>query len=175
MKNEIEFLLERDHESLHHLLIRIEIELQAANLVDAFPLLDRFWARLAMHIRAENLHLFPALTSTENHVNDPLLSEEEVNKALSQLRADHDYFMKELGEMMKKSRALVDSSAPRQEEIDGLRRRLAAIKERLETHNRLEEERVYNWAGRVFEPQTLEKLTVLVRQELENLPPRFRP
>lgn len=172
--NTIEVLLESDHESLHQLLMKLESELQAANLGGAFPLLDRFWARLAMHIRAENLHLFPALTGIDSPVSDRLLSREEVNEVLSVLHADHDYFMKELAEMVKISRALADSSAPQQEEIDGLRGRLTAIKQRLETHNRLEEERVYAWPGRIFEQKKIEELTTLVRRELENLPPRFR-
>ena len=63
MKNSVECLLEVDHESLAHLLAELDAELAKPNTVRAFELLDLFWARLAVHIRAENLHLFPALAN----------------------------------------------------------------------------------------------------------------
>src|SRR6185436_15563538 len=61
MKNPIKSLLEDDHESLGQLLTELDGELANHNFPHAFELLDLFWARLAIHIRAENLHLFPAL------------------------------------------------------------------------------------------------------------------
>ena len=60
MKNPVESLLEDDHESLGQLLTELDGELAKHNFPRAFELLDLFWARLAIHIRAENLHLFPA-------------------------------------------------------------------------------------------------------------------
>jgi hypothetical protein len=63
MKNSVESVLEDDHESLGQLLTELDADLAKPNIARAFELLDLFWARLAVHIRAENLHLFPALAS----------------------------------------------------------------------------------------------------------------
>lgn len=63
MTNSVESLLETDHESLAHLLAELDGELAKPNIARAFELLDLFWARLAVHIRAENVHLFPALAN----------------------------------------------------------------------------------------------------------------
>lgn len=63
MKNQVESLLEDDHSELGQLLSELNAELAKSNLTHSFELLDLFWARLAVHIRAENLHLFPALVN----------------------------------------------------------------------------------------------------------------
>ena len=66
MKNSVESLLEHDHESLGQLLAELEAELAKPNIARAFELLDLFCARLAVHIRAEKLHLLPAAESAPN-------------------------------------------------------------------------------------------------------------
>ena len=63
MNNSVESLLEDDHAALGELLAELDSELAKPNFVRGFELLDLFWARLAVHIRAENLHLFPALAN----------------------------------------------------------------------------------------------------------------
>jgi hypothetical protein len=63
MKNPVESLLEDDHASLGQLFAYLDEELARPDIARAFELLDLFWARLAVHIRAENLHLFPALAN----------------------------------------------------------------------------------------------------------------
>ena len=50
-----ELLLVHDHLDLKELLVRVVAALKGVDAVAAFDLLDRFWARLAMHIRAEHL------------------------------------------------------------------------------------------------------------------------
>ena len=72
----------------------------------AFELLDLFWARLAIHIRAENLHLFPALANAPASRftgKGGLPTRDEAHNVLLQLRSDHDFFMKELAEMIKRA------------------------------------------------------------------------
>ena len=54
-----------------------------------------------------------------------------------------------------------------------LRRRLAVIGKRLETHNRLEEERAYAWPHCSSMSQRWLSCVERLRHELENLPPRF--
>src|SRR4030095_14850546 len=62
MKNALESLLEQDHESLDQLLTELDAAVTKPGNPHVFELLDLFWARLAVHIRAENVRLFPALT-----------------------------------------------------------------------------------------------------------------
>ena len=107
MKNPVESLLGDDHESLAELLTELDSELKKANAARAFELLDLFWARLAVHIRAENLHLFPAIATAATSLftgKGSLPTAEEAHNILLQLRSDHDFFMKELAEMIKAAR-----------------------------------------------------------------------
>ena len=62
--------------------------------------LDYLWARLAMHIRAEHMHLFPILLQKAAEPNSlegtgDILS--RLPDTISALRRDHDFFDKELG------------------------------------------------------------------------------
>jgi iron-sulfur cluster repair protein YtfE (RIC family) len=176
MKNPVESLLEADHESLGQLLDELDEELSKPEISRAFELLDLFWARLAVHIRAENLGLFPALTSvpaTSFTGRNGLPTSDEAQDILVRLRSDHDFFMKELALMMKTARKLSANELSPLEQVNELRRRLVAIKQRLENHNRLEEEQVYGWPGLIFDELSVAKLCQLCRHELGKLPPRF--
>jgi len=176
MNSSIESLLEHDHESLDQLLTELDAELTKPNIVRAFEVLDLFWARLAVHIRAENHHLFPALANTPAARftgKGSLPTSEEAHNMLLRLRSDHDFFMKELARMIKAARGFRVSQEAGREEAEELRKRLAVIRKRLETHNRLEEKLVYTWPALLFDEQTVAKLCDHVRHELETLPPRF--
>ena len=176
MKNQIDSLLEDDHEALGQLLTELDTELTKASVVRSFDLLDLFWARLAVHIRAENLHLFPALANADHSLfgsKAGLPTAEESDQILSRLRSDHDFFMKELAEMMKAARGIRVGELANSEEAEDMRKRLAVIRKRLETHNRLEEEQVYTWPSVLFDQETVTALSKHLRHELENLPPRF--
>ena len=176
MKNSVEALLEEDHESLGKLLVELDEELRKPNFFRAFQLLDLFWARLAVHIRAENLVLFPALTNvpaTAFTGRDGLPTSHEAQDILAQLRSDHDFFMKELALMMKSTRKNAPNESMKLEQVDELRRRLVVINERLDNHNRVEEKQVYGWPVLLFDEPTLAKLSHLLRHELTSLPPRF--
>jgi hypothetical protein len=176
MNNSVESLLEGDHESLGQLLTELFGELAKHNLPRAFELLDLFWARLAVHIRAENLHLFPALVNAEASLftgKGGLPTRDEAHNVLLQLRSDHDFFMKELAEMIKRARGIRAGQEEDFNVAEELGRRLTVIRKRLEAHNRLEEERTYAWPALVLDELSMAELSDRLRQELENLPPRF--
>jgi hypothetical protein len=176
MKNPVESLLEDDHASLGQLLAKLDAELSKPNIASAFELLDLFWARLAVHIRAENLHLFPALANAPASLftgRGPLPASEEVHKVLARLRSDHDFFMKELAREIKAMREIAGSQEPHLEELEVLRQRLANVRKRLEAHNLLEEEQAYIWPALLFDKETIAALRDGLGHELENLPPRL--
>src|SRR6185437_4393778 len=73
------------------------------DLDKSFDTLDVFWARLAMHIRAEHLHLFPATIAAVDKLEKRnrtaagrAPSAQTAREIIAQLRADHDFFMQEL-------------------------------------------------------------------------------
>lgn len=171
----LEFLLEDDHASLGQLLSEVNAELAKRNIARAFALLDIFWARLAVHIRAENLHLFPALASSPaaslTKAGSP--TAEEVKNVLARLRSDHDFFMKELARMIKVMRTIAVSQEDHFGEVEDLLQSLTRIASRLEEHNRLEETQAYRWPILLLDEQELVRLCDCLRQELQNLPPRF--
>jgi len=176
MKTSIESLLEDDHESLGKLLTEFDGELAKPNIAHAFELLDLFWARLAVHIRAENLHLFPALANTPTTLfngTGGLPTSEEAQNLLVQLRSDHDFFLKELAQSIKAMRVIAGSKQAHGDEVEDVRQRLATIAKSLEAHNRLEEMRAYTWPTLLFDQQKLAALRAGIAHELENLPSRF--
>ncbi|MBA2702319.1 MAG: hemerythrin domain-containing protein [Blastocatellia bacterium] len=176
MKNPVESLLEDDHASLAHLLAELDAELAKPNIARAFELLDLFWARLAVHIRAENLHLFPALANAAPSLftgKGSLPTFEEAHSLLLRLRSDHDFFMTELALMIKVMREMTGSQLVSDEEAGDLRQRLTTIAKRLEVHNRLEETQTYVWPSLLFDQQTVGRLFDRLQNELENIPPRI--
>jgi hypothetical protein len=119
MRNSVESLLEGDHESLGQLLTELDLALTDVNVSLSFELLDLFWTRLAVHIRAENLHLFPALANAPPSLftgKDCLPTPDDAQKVLEHLRADHNFFMKELAEMV---RVMRDMTADNNEPLGG--------------------------------------------------------
>lgn len=175
MTNYISATLEHDHASLDQLLTELDKALAATDKNRAFELLDLFWARLAVHIRAEHLHLFPNLVNAASRFSGDrsLPSFVEVEETIAHLRSDHDFFMKELADMMKNMRDIREHQTSLQEECGRLRERLSVIRTRLKSHNKLEEEHVYVWPTRVLDQKTSAALVSRVQHELENLPPRF--
>ena len=175
MTNLIEATLEHDHASLDQLLTELDQALAAPYQDRAFELLDLFWARLAVHIRAEHLHLFPALVKASSQFSgdSSLPSFVEVEETIAHLRSDHDFFMKELADMMKNMRDIRENKSSFQEVSGRLRERLTVIWTRLKSHNKLEEEHVYVWPRRALDRKTIAALGSRVQHELENLPPRF--
>jgi len=139
--------------------------------------LDLFWARLAVHIRAEHLHLFPAVLNSLRREGlapavAPPLSEAE--SLVATLKSDHDFFMTELAAAMKLMRSLPPADQAKAK--DGLRQITGKVKfivQRLLTHNVMEESRIYSWTAVIFTAEEQAKLAQRVSAELNNRPPRF--
>lgn len=172
-------LLAQDHVSLDGLLSDLINALDSGDAGLSLARLDTFWARLGLHIRAEHLHLFPAILAAlrEKSVAEvyitPSLSEAE--EAIEELRLDHDFFMRELAGAVKLLRELSAKSEPGMvlRELEGVRAKVLAVNGRLLAHNRLEESRVYLWAVGLLRRCEQSALAARLQQELENLPPRF--
>lgn len=140
--------------------------------------LDYVWARLAVHIRAEHLHLFPALLAVSPDRGDAAATgtppPEEVRAAVERLREDHDFFMRELSEAVNAARALAADGRPTDgERLRQIESKVLAVSERLGEHNRLEEEQVYLWPGALLSHEGRAELDTGMTREIENLPPRF--
>jgi hemerythrin superfamily protein len=155
-------ILSHDHAEIDALLDDALKKLEAEDNA-AFGALDLFWARLAMHIRAEHLHLFPAVlkVSKKESLSDvPLI--------VKCLRRDHDFFMHELGDIIKGMRAVTI------ENNSGLdtAQRLHGIRDRLVGHNAIEEQRIYPLRDQLSQ-QDEQDLSRSIAKELNNLPPRF--
>ncbi len=167
-------ILSADHEELGRLLDRAFMSLERADGPNALASIDLFWARLAMHIRAEHLHLFPVLLrsnySTENEQKDDNSSPNSVTNIIEQLRSDHNWFMNELASLIKQMRLFVFSE--RSDAIAAIDR-LETFRERLTIHDEIEEAEVYPLVEQILEPAEVLALNMRIKKELEKFPLRF--
>jgi hypothetical protein len=170
-------LLEHDHSELNAALAGLVSALADGDAARSLERLDLFWARLAVHIRAENIHLFPTLlrAAEASRGSTPTAGVPEPKKIqnlVAQLRDDHDFFMSELTAALKQLRAVCQSDQPGT--LREVREKIDAVSRRLDTHNALEESEVYRWAALLLDPPEQTALNENIQRELENLPPRFR-
>lgn len=170
-------LLAHDHSELDAVQSATFTALAAGDIEQSFQNLDVFWARLAMHIRAENVHLFPTLLQAAEKPGEssgrPAL--EAVQTTIAQLRDDHDFFMNKLTAAMKDLRDLRRGKlSDPAEVINGVTTKLTSVSQRLESHNALEESIVYHWANALLDEPQQKTLSEAILRELENLPPRLR-
>lgn len=173
------FPLTDDHTEMDALLEELFDALETADVELIYKSLDFFWARLAMHIRAEHLHLFPAIIkaiktqAAENNSSVPSLT--EALNAINDLQDDHNFFMRELLAMIKLLRELRENkmNADFSKEISDVRETIISVKCRLEKHNETEETKVYLWADALLNQAECAALTVKMQREITNLPPRF--
>lgn len=163
-------LLDDDHAELDGLIEEALAALDCGDLGRSHARLDLFWARLAMHIRAEHLHLFPAILRAVEGRQGERPSAAEARERIEELRHDHDFFMRELAAAMKLLRTLARDE---KESLVEARAHVLAVRERLVAHNRTEEGQVYRWAETLLTPAERRVLTTRMQRELENLPPRF--
>ena len=162
-------LLSADHAQLDDLLKDVFNALDSRDGAGVFDKLDLFWARLAMHIRAEHLHLFPAVLEYSQETASAAFY---IRDKLELLRHDHDFFMRELARAVKLMRVVSEENiAATYIEI---RSQLHGIEQRLSEHNRIEETEVYPLMQAVMAHTGTNDLTARVKKELDNLPPRFR-
>ena len=164
VKTTIQTLLGDDHAELDRLLDGAIGSFRIDDVASVYHRLDVFWARLAVHIRAEHLQLFPALLSIAETRTD-------LRATVEKLRADHDFFMRELTWAIKTMRLAIENRET--ETPAGLVSRMDGLKKRLDEHNTIEEAEIYMLADAVLPAQVLEKLVRSATAELENRPPRF--
>ena len=169
-------VLVNDHAEVDGLLRGVMLALDGGDAGEVYTKLDYLWARLAVHIRAEHLHLFPALLSAAEGAGraSGQPTAEEVRESVERLRDDHDLFMRGLAEAVNELRAL---AAPEVTAAAGrllrVRENVRAVAARLAEHNRLEEEQVYLWQSALLDEDSRDHLRARMLREIENLPPRF--
>lgn len=168
-----------DHVALDDVLKRFQEALITGDVAASYASLDLFWARLAVHIRAEHLHLFPAVINglsrrTGDQRVEPTLNEGRL--VVERLRADHDFFMHELAQAVGILRDLVKATDRRavDEVTRPVRDSVLEIAKRLFIHNELEENQIYRWVN-ILNEQEQADLATRIDAELRNRPPRFSP
>jgi hypothetical protein len=171
-------LLAGDHHEVDAILRDLWREFDRGGARRVFERLDYLWARLAVHIRAEHLHLFPALLAASAESRDEGTSDApatgEVRAAVEHLREDHDFFMCELAGAVNAARELAaQDGPPGHGRLLQIRDRALAVAERLAEHNRMEEEQVYLWPAALLTESEFDTLREEMEREIENIPPRF--
>lgn len=171
--------LSDDHRAVNDVMKQLLTALQEKDVQASHSKLDLLWARLAVHIRAEHLHLFPTvinrLTETFDHAAAPDLS--EAQSVVDKLRADHNFFMTAFAGAIGVLRELPSplDSADSLARFTSVHEKVLEVEKQLANHNEVEEEQIYRWASTILtEPEQLE-LTARINAELENRPPRFSP
>lgn len=170
--------LKTDHQVLDEMLNQLTIQLAKPDLAWAFENLDLLWGSLAVHIRAENICLFPAILNAPRErfgTNNSIPPYVEARATVEQLRIDHNSFMNELGQAMKELRAMIIRPESYSVEVTvcDLRKRIGLFADALHRHTEIEEKQVYLWPALLLDQDSLERLKVGVRSEIENLPARF--
>src|SRR6266568_6797633 len=129
-----------DHVALDNVLKQLQESMDSEDIKAIYARLDLFWARLAVHIRAEHLHLFPAVMNglsdmTADHSVAPTLNQGRL--AIKRLRADHDFFMHKLAQTIGVLRDLVKTTDRRavDEAMRTVRDAVLDIEKRLIIHN----------------------------------------
>ena len=156
-------MLSSDHAEIDGLLEKAFAALADSDGASAFEHVDLLWARLAMHIRAEHLHLFPALLAANPSPG--------VIETLERLKEDHNYFMREFVQVIKLMRG--DPGKLPADIRDHVAGTLRGVKQRLEHHNRIEEGEIYPLAEGLSLSDGKSELPAKIKKELDNLPPRF--
>jgi hemerythrin superfamily protein len=160
-----------DHVALDQLLKQLQAALDEGDVNVVYASLDLFWAKLAVHIRAEHLHLFPGVLKESSET----AGLGDTRAAIVRLRADHDFFMHQLARAVETIRGLlhVSDQPVIDKELDTIRSAISDVEQRLADHNRIEENHIYQLAGTILNVKQQEELARRISSELENRPPRF--
>ena len=167
-----------DHAALDELLKQLQTALRDSDLQLAHNLLDLFWAKLAVHIRAEHLHLFPTvLGGLENAAldNAAASSLDEAQLVVVQLRQDHEFFMHQLALAVEIMRELLTLSDPltATQGLNNVKEIVLEVEQRLVRHNETEETQIYRWATTILNSEEQAQLATLITTELQKHPSRF--
>jgi len=160
-------ILEADHRELETLLAATIEAICSGDLERSYSTVDLFWARLAIHIRAEHLHVFPAILASETGDTSRTAA------AVIRLRADHEMFIRELARAVKALR-LAFSSENVPETLNVVGTLLDDVRRGLEVHNEIEEKEIYTLLEAPYiDPRSLPILATGIKKELGNYPPRL--
>jgi hemerythrin superfamily protein len=169
MKSQARQRLSDDHCAVHEVLKQLLTALDNKDVEATYSKLDLLWARLAVHIRAEHLHLFPAVTKR------PAPDSSDAQSVVETLRADHNFFMRKLAHAVDILRQLpAPLESPEDEsKFNSVLDVVLDVEKRLAIHNETEENQVYRWASTILtEPEQIE-LAAQINAELEHRPSRF--
>jgi hypothetical protein len=163
--------LSDDHRAVDEVLEQLLTALDDKDVEASYRNVDLLWARLAVHIRAEHLHLFPTLVNrlTGSMVGAPDPDLSEAQTIIAKLRADHDFFMRELARAVGILRDLplpLDSikDQARWNSVVGI---VLSVKTRLENHNEIEENQIYRWSDTILTKPEQIDLAARINAELE--------
>jgi len=165
MESQARQRLSDDHDAVSEVLNQLLTALDNKDVQTSHFRLDLLWARLAVHIRAEHLHLFPAIASRMS----------EAEPVIESLRIDHDFFMRELAQAISILRTLLQRTtiANDDAELAVVRDAVRGVEKRLVTHNEIEEQEIYLWSSTMLTEPEQSELLARINAELENRPPRF--
>ena len=177
MLSQVSQLLANDHDQLDELLTDLEAALQAGEVKISHAKLDLFWARLAVHIRAEHLHVFPRLLTAlkkSETVRQGVPPAVNAASMIDHLGQDHDFFMHELAgavAMMREVRTTLPANL--RDTLEEVGKIVNGVRQRLAAHNETEELQVYRWLSELLDVTELVKLESEVSVELGKRPSRF--
>jgi len=162
---EVSLRLSDDHHAVSEVLEQLLTALENKDVQTSHSRLDLLWARLAVHIRAEHLHLFPAVIDRVS----------EAQAIVNNLRADHDFFMHELARAIGVLRELPQTTvtADSETKLAAVADTVREVEERLAAHNEIEENQIYRWSNTILNESEQLELLARINAELENRPPRF--
>ncbi len=155
--------LSNDHDAVGEVLKQLLTALDNNDVETSYFKLDLLWARLAVHIRAEHLHLFPALTTRLP----------DAQAIVEKLRIDHDFFMRELAQAITILRELSIDRASCEAELRTAGEAVREVESRLATHNEIEEDQIYGGLSIILTETEQSELLTRINAELENHPHRF--
>lgn len=168
--------LSDDHHAVGEILKQLLTAIDNKDVQTSYSNLDLLWARLAVHIRAEHLHLFPIVTSRLPGSADGVAPDLSEAQALIEiLRADHNFFMRELARAIGMLRELPETitSAGDEAKLKAVAKAVRDVEQRLATHNDIEEDQIYRWSSKILTESEQLDLLARINAELENPPPRF--
>jgi hemerythrin superfamily protein len=169
--------LSDDHRAVDELLKQLLAALNNKDVDESHAKLDLLWARLAVHIRAEHLHLFPAIISRSKEmvVGEVFSDYNQAQSVVDKLRIDHDFFMRELARSIAVLRELHNGVPGNEAKLSAIGDTVQEIERRLIVHNQIEEKQIYLWASTILTKAEQIELATRINAELENLPQRFSP
>jgi len=99
----------------------------------------------------------------------------EAPGVVEELRADHDFFMRELARAIGVLRELPRPITSPEDEarFSSVLDVVSEVEKRLENHNDIEENQIYRWAGNILTEPEQTDLATRINAELQNRPSRF--